>query len=157
MNPNFFKQMKKKLFLNSAISAVNVSLISLLLFNSGIIYSEGGQELPAHPPEGEFEGFLLVNEEEEIIDVGLSVTVHENNTYHATLYYGGLPENTDSESYNNKIELQGMYRDFTLRFTGNSYRIQFIHGRYTALDENNNYRGHLERVVSVNSAPGQNF
>ena len=93
--------------------------------------------------EGEFTGQLDLNgEESDRVEAELRVTSLSDNSYRATLYIGGGDDNA--------IQLEGVYEDYTLRLTGDSpYKLQFIHGRYTALDDENNYKGHFNRQVAV--------
>lgn len=100
--------------------------------------------------EGEYKGQLLA-EEGEAVDVGLAVTAAGDNEYRAVLYYGGLPRDRSGPTADgDTVELEGTYEDFTLRLVGEvPFRLQYIHGRFTALDEENSYRGHLDRVVRV--------
>lgn len=98
--------------------------------------------------EGEYRGQLLVKGEAKM-KAGLKVTAVGDNEYRATLYYGGLPRK-QSGSIDRKIELEGTYEDFTLRLEGNiPFKLQYIHGRFTALDEECSYTGHLEPVIRV--------
>jgi len=107
--------------------------------------------------EGEYAGRLMVKgatdkgpgSVPDAVDVGLEVTALGADKYKAVLYYGGLPRQRSSPVPDqDKVELDATYRDFTLVLTGKrSLRLQYIHGRFTALHDNNNYMGHLARVV----------
>jgi hypothetical protein len=98
---------------------------------------------------GMFAGQLLGQDGAARVDVGLEVKAGARNTYTATLYYGGLLGKAPrSAAAKDRLALAGSYRDFTLVLTGKTpLRFQYIHGRYTALDDRNQYRGHLARVI----------
>jgi len=104
--------------------------------------------------EGMFSGHLYMDgDESDRVEADLLITQTSGDTYSATIYIGGLPEQgaaaADDED---TIELEGEYKDYTLRLTGEfPYELQFIHGRFTALDDENNYQGHFNRQVEVAS------
>ncbi|MEX2639139.1 MAG: hypothetical protein WD266_00535 [Balneolales bacterium] len=100
--------------------------------------------------EGEYVGKVLLDKTSEEVDVGVRVTNTGGNTYQATLYYGGLPDNGAGSDEQDRIELEGTHHDYTLKLTGDiPLTFQFIHNRITALDSTNSYRGHLDRVVPL--------
>jgi hypothetical protein len=100
---------------------------------------------------GNFSGYITMENGNEKQRVGLIVTDQGDGLYHAVLHFGGLPwEQEEADSEDRTVELQGTYSDHTLRLTGDfPWNFQFILNRYTALDENNNYMGHLERVIRI--------
>lgn len=100
---------------------------------------------------GDFSGYIFMEDGTEKKNVGLIVTDLGDNEYQAVLYFGGLPgEQGDSAAEARTVELSGTYSDYTLRLTGDfPLEFQFIHGRFTALDDMNSYMGHLERVIRV--------
>lgn len=112
----------------------------------------GSAQEPSSPEfEGEYSGQLLVEGGEEKVTVGLEVKAAGDDAYRAILYYGGLPDDRSGPvAVDDTVELTGTYEDFTLRLVGEApLHLQYIHGRFTALDGANNYRGHLDRVVRV--------
>lgn len=115
--------------------------------------SEAVQEQQTSEMTGDYNGYIFLGEEHEKIEVGLTVNERKDNEYEAVLYFGGLPDLPKEASTTQKtIELQGRYIDYTLRLRGNfPFTFQFIHHRYTALDDKNNYMGHLEKVIRVNA------
>ena len=99
---------------------------------------------------GMFAGQLLGQDGAAPVDVGLAVKAGPRDRYTATLYYGGLPGKAPraAAAKAKTLALTGTYRDFTLVLTGKTpLRFQYIHGRYTALDDHKQYRGHLARVI----------
>ncbi|MEX0771667.1 MAG: hypothetical protein WEB89_01835 [Balneolales bacterium] len=103
--------------------------------------------------EGEYTGTMLLEDSSEIVDVELEVVNTGGNKYQAILSYGELPQNeSNSASDRSSIKMEGTYQDYTLRLAGDfPLELQFIHNRFTALDSNNNYMGHFERVVRLHS------
>jgi len=120
------------------------------------IESAIAQQTPGVSFEGEYSGKIFLEDGEKAIEAKLRVTNLGDNEYEGKLYYGNLPEELndpdDPENYD-RIELRGTYQDFILRLEGEGIplRFQFILGRFTALDEQNNYMGHLDRVIRVSS------
>lgn len=110
----------------------------------------------APPFVGEFEGRLMLPPDAGTADAAaspvaaaLEVTALGEDRYKAVLYLGSLPrKRAPAAAAPRQVELAATYRDFTLVLTGErGLRLQYIHGRYTALDAHNDYRGHLARVV----------
>lgn len=103
--------------------------------------------------EGAYRGQLVTEGQEgELVEVRLEVRAVDGNEYRATLYYGGLPEErSGSIAGGDTVEFEGTYEDFTLRLKSEAvpFSLQYIHGRFTALDTENSYQGHLDRVVHV--------
>ncbi|GEM_PF-2535118 len=120
------------------------------------IESAIAQQTPGISFEGEYSGKIFLEDGAEAIEAKLSVTDLGDNEYEGILYYGNLTDELidpdDSGNYD-RIELRGTYQDFILRLEGEGIplRFQFILGRFTALDEQNNYMGHLDRVIRVSS------
>lgn len=104
--------------------------------------------------EGRYSGQLLFHDGSDPERVGLVVTAEGHEQYTATLYHGGLPEERAGPLPDlGTVALSGRCRDFTLVLTGAiPLRLQYIHGRFTALDEANDYRGHLTRVTREGDA-----
>lgn len=102
---------------------------------------------------GDFSGYIFMEDGTDKKNVGLTVTDLGDNEYQAVLYFGGLPwEQEDSAAEARTVELSGTYSDYTLRLTGDfPLEFQFIHGRFTALDDKDSYMGHLERVIRVDA------
>lgn len=120
------------------------------------IESAIAQQTPGVSFEGEYSGKIFLEEDTEAIDANLRVTDLGDNEYEGILYYGNLTDElNDPDGFGNydEIELRGTYKDFILRLEGEGFplRFQFILGRFTALDEQNNYMGHLDRVIRVSS------
>lgn len=136
-----------------AKGSTNALVLLMAIVLIAAVQSPGNaQQEQARPNfEGEYSGQLLVEGEEESVDVGLEVRATGGSEYRAVLYYGGLPgERSEPASDEDTVELEGTYEDFTLRLEDDiPLRFQYIHGRFTALDEDNSYRGHLDRVVRV--------
>ncbi len=100
---------------------------------------------------GNFSGYVTMEDGEQQ-KVGLIVTDQGDNIFQAVLHYGGLPWEQEEGEEGRSVELQGTYSDYTLRLSGEfPWDFQFILNRYTALDENNNYMGHLERIIRIES------
>jgi len=101
---------------------------------------------------GNFSGYVTMNDG-ELKKIGLIVTDQGQNVYQAVLHYGGLPWEQEDGEEGRTVELQGKYSDYTLRLTSHTgdfaWDLQFILNRYTALDNENNYMGHLERVIRI--------
>jgi hypothetical protein len=110
------------------------------------------QEAPmcdARVIEGRYSGRVLFDDGQDAERVGLVVTAEGQEKYAATLYHGGLPDERAGPLPDlGTVALTGSCRDFTLVLTGEiPLRLQYIHSRFTALDEANDYRGHLVRVA----------
>jgi len=98
---------------------------------------------------GNFSGYVTMQDGEQQ-KVGLIVTDQGDHVYHAVLHYGGLPWEQEEGEEGRTVELQGTYSDYTLRLTGDfDWDFQYILNRYTALDNENRYMGHLERVIRI--------
>lgn len=134
----------------SCVFVVVTWILSHFIAAEFIIDNAQAQERPSLEIEGEYSGKLFTGDTSEIKDAGLVVT-RDGNKFHAKLYFGRLPmNNSSSASDQDIIELEGEYEDYSLILTGDfPLKIQFIHNRFTALDEENSYMGHLDRVVRV--------
>lgn len=97
--------------------------------------------------EGWYEGRVELPDEPKGVMAELQVTALGGSVYRGTLRIDNERRVASmSKSSDKAIELEGSLRDFTLVLQGDGIRLQFIHGRFTALDEGNNYAGHLSRV-----------
>lgn len=107
---------------------------------------------------GNYSGSVYLENGTKKVDVGLTVTALKDNEYAAVLYFGGLPEKQNASSNEQRtVELHGSYTDFTLRLKGDFPLIfQFIHNRFTALDAENSYKGHLKKIIRVDAGSSSN-
>lgn len=149
---NHFKSMGKLLFKNHKI-IFSVIIITMHFIGVDLTIHTATAQVPSENTfEGEYSGQIFIEDGNEAIEAGLKVTALGNNEYEGILYYGGLPEErNDPVGDDDIIELKGTYHDFVLRLSGEEIPLhfQFILGRFTALDEQNNYMGHLEKVIRV--------
>ena len=136
----------------STVAALALKAMVVQLVVAGIFANTVAAQTAAPQTnlEGQFSGYIY-EECNQRAAIGLEVNAVDSTSYRATLYSGGLPEERSTPvPENDTTELDGTYDDHTLRLTGDTpLTLQFIHGRYTVLDEENNYVGHLERVLSV--------
>lgn len=107
---------------------------------------------------GNYRGSVLLEEGAKKVAVGLRVTALGDGEYRGMLYFGGLPgEQKESAAKQQTVELRGFYTDFTLRLSGDFPLVfQFIHNRFTALDAKNSYKGHLEKVIRIDTTSSSN-
>lgn len=135
----------------------SVRVFLIILVAGGGLTAAAAVEANTMPPQpevgmaGDFSGHIYLDEGNEKVKVGLSVTEVGEDEYEAVLYFGGLSWEQDADTGRQKtVKLFGTYTDYTLRLTGDFPLVfQFIHGRYTALDDKDSYRGHLEKVIRV--------
>jgi hypothetical protein len=113
------------------------------------VQAEAAPTCDARAIEGRYSGQLPGDDGQEAEKIGLVVTAQGQEKYAATFYYGGLPEErARPPTPRDTVALTGHCRDFTLVLTGAiPVRLQYIHGRFTALDDADDYRGHLTQVI----------
>jgi hypothetical protein len=139
-------------------SLIRFSALTVLIFSMCVSMAlaaelPDGSEAMAEQPDlnltGNFSGYVTMEDGEQR-KIGLIVTDQGDDVYQAVLHFGGLPWEQEDDEEGRTIELQGTYTDYTLRLSGEfPWDLQFILNRYTALDEENNYMGHLERVIRI--------
>ena len=107
---------------------------------------------------GNYRGSVFLEKGAKKVVVGLRVTALGDGEYKGMLYFGGLPGEQQKSSDDFKsVELNGSYTDFTLRLKGDFPLVfQFIHNRFTALDAKNSYKGHLEKVIRIDTTSSSN-
>lgn len=146
----------KKLLLTLSVAAFAVLLIFGHTGKSHFIVDAAiAQVVNEARLVGQFSGQLMLEDGNRRVDAELEVMPAGGNDYRATLNHDGLAANPSStEGAEEGIELEGTFEDYTLILEGDfPLKLQFIHGRFTALDEENNYRGHLDSVVQVRPTP----
>jgi hypothetical protein len=97
--------------------------------------------------EGRYAGHVWLGHAREAVE--LQVSAEDKGAYGARLSF--LQPRSGSERAIGDpatVDLAGVLNDYTLILKGDlPVRLQYIHGRFTALDDDNNYAGHLTRVV----------
>ncbi len=116
---------------------------------------EQAREYPGFAYQGEYRGTLYPDDPEKRTEAGLQVAVIGENRFRARSYQGGLP-GEPGWSDEGARELEGKLEDHVLVLKGTEGDLRFRHvlNRFTALDESNRYRGHLEPVRRESSSLG---
>jgi hypothetical protein len=101
--------------------------------------------------EGRYAGQVWLGHAREAVE--LQVSAEGQGAYRARLSFVQPRSATGGTGGGaTTVELAGILDDYTLVLEGAlPVRLQFIHGRFTALDDDNNYAGHVGRVAADSS------
>jgi len=129
-------------------------MIAPIIANDVYIDPEKAKEYPGFLFQGEYTGHLYL--EGEKVNIGLQVSAIGDNQFRALLYYEGLPgERSIPVAKGDKFELLGTYQEGSLELEGDlPFRFKFSHECVNVIDEENNFSGHLDKVLRVSPVDG---